>query len=153
MKDKEPTDWSGTLTPSSGKVESIRGWRWAGNDGAEGNAFAVATRRPQAHNAAERTRVQAGQPLPLSDIGIVAILSGTTSETTVTFDAAPGKVEFKLAEVPYGQPMVALDGNLQVERVPATSTLAESNADEDYPAVATGKDGALVVDYVSVTHG
>ena len=24
MKDKQPTDWSGTLTPSAGKVESIR---------------------------------------------------------------------------------------------------------------------------------
>jgi hypothetical protein len=38
MKDKQGTDWSGTITPSAGKVESIRGWRWSGDDAAEGNA-------------------------------------------------------------------------------------------------------------------
>ena len=28
MKDQDPTDWSGKLVVGSGKVESIRGWRW-----------------------------------------------------------------------------------------------------------------------------
>src|SRR5688572_4761815 len=153
MKDKQGTDWSGTLTPSAGKVESIRGWRWSGDDSGEGNAFTVATRRAQPQSAAERKRVQAGQQLPISDNGIIATLSGTAADTTMKFESAAGKVEFKLADVPYGQPLLALEGNMQVERVPASSTLAETNTDEDYPAVATGKDGTLVVAYLAFTHG
>lgn len=32
MKDQQPTDWSGKLSVGTGKVESIRGWRWVQND-------------------------------------------------------------------------------------------------------------------------
>jgi hypothetical protein len=61
MKDKEGTDWSGKLTTSgSGKVESIRGWRWMPGDHAEGDSWTVATRRGQAQSRAERQRVAAG---------------------------------------------------------------------------------------------
>src|SRR4051812_28705806 len=59
MKDQENTDWSGTLGLSSGKIESIRGWRWMPGDKAEGNAFTVMTRRQVAQSEAERKRVQA----------------------------------------------------------------------------------------------
>ncbi|HVJ66912.1 MAG TPA: hypothetical protein VM510_02950, partial [Caulifigura sp.] len=36
MKDQKPSDWSGSLTPSVGKVESIHGWRWGDGDSADG---------------------------------------------------------------------------------------------------------------------
>ncbi len=41
MKDQDPTDWSGKLVVGSGKVETIRGWRWMQNDSAEGNTWSV----------------------------------------------------------------------------------------------------------------
>ena len=50
MTDKQPTDWSGNLVLNEGKVESIRGWRWAAGDSADGDTFTVATRRPQAQS-------------------------------------------------------------------------------------------------------
>src|SRR5687768_200878 len=153
MKDKQGTDWGGTITPSQGKVETIHGWRWTAGDGAEGNSFKVSTRRAQPQSAAERKRVQAGGQLPLSDNGIIVTLSGAAADTLVTFDTKPGKAEFKLADVPYGKPLVALDGNVQVERVPAAAEWATTNADEDYPAIAAGKDGTLAVAYLAFTHG
>ena len=153
LKDKEATDWSGKLALSEGNVEAIRGWRWMAGDGAEGNEFTLSTRRKQAQNAAERKRVQGGERMPMSDNGVIVTLAGATESATVTFDAKPGKAEFKLADVPYGKPLDALDGNVQVERVPAAQAWTETNADEDYPSVAAGKDGIVAVAYLAFTHG
>src|SRR3954468_24108112 len=140
MKDQENVDWSGTLSLSAGKVESIRGWRWMPGDKAEGNAFTVMTRRQAAQSEAERKRVQAGNKLPIKENGIIVTLSGVTLDTQITLDIKPGKANFKIAELPVGARLSKLDDNLQVERVPVVSTLAESAADEDYPAVATARD-------------
>ena len=153
LKDKEATDWSGKIALSEGKVETIRGWRWMAGDGAEGNEFTISTRRRQAQNSGERKRVQAGERLPMSDNGIIATLAGAMENATVTFETKPGKAEFKLADVPYGKPMDALDGAVEIERVPAAQAWVETNADEDYPAVAVGKDGTMVVAYLAFTHG
>src|SRR4051794_7671269 len=143
MKDQENVDWSGTVALSAGKIESIRGWRWMPGDKAEGNAFTVMTRRQAAQSEAERKRVQAGGKLPIKENGIIVTLSGATLETQVTLDTKPGKASFKIAELPVGARLSKLDDNLQVERVPVVTPLAESAADEDYPAVATARDGTV----------
>jgi hypothetical protein len=153
MKDQDNTDWSGTLALSSGKVESIRGWRWMPGDKAEGNAFTVMTRRQQAQSEAERKRVAAGNKLPIKENGIIITLSGVKPDTQVTIDAKPGKASFKIADAPVGLRVSKLDDNLQVERVPTVTPLAESAADEDYPAVATAKDGTVYLVYLAFTRG
>ncbi|HEV2295518.1 MAG TPA: hypothetical protein VGR35_16835, partial [Tepidisphaeraceae bacterium] len=153
MKDKEGTDWSGKLTTSAGTVQSFRGWRWMPGDNAEGDSWTIATRRLPAQSAADRQRVARGGQMPIGDNGFIVTLNGTKPQSEITFDAKPGTTRFKLSDVPYGQPLVALDGNLQIERVPAAAELADTHADEDYPAVARGKDGTLYVAYVAFTHG
>ena len=42
---------------------------------------------------------------------------------------------------------------MEVERVPAATSLAETMADEDYPAAAVGKDGTVYVAYLAFTRG
>src|SRR5439155_950561 len=153
MKDTDGTDWSGKITPAGGKVLSIRGWRWMPGDHAEGNAWTVNTRRPAAQSREERARVQAGQKLPVADNGIIVTLSGVTAESEIAFEAGPGKHTFKLADVPYDKRMNALDGNLQIERVPAASEVAQTMDDEDYPAAARGKDGTIYLAYLAFTRG
>src|SRR5262245_52445193 len=98
MKDADGTDWSGKITPSTGKVETIRGWRWMPGDHADGNSFTVATRRAPAQSRAERQQQRNGGKLPVSDNGIIVSLSGVTPDSEITFDAAPGKHSFKLSE-------------------------------------------------------
>ena len=154
MKDKEPTDWSGKVEVSGGgKVESIRGVRWMPGDHAEGNSFVVNTRRQQAQGRAERQRVAAGGVMPMTDNGIVLTLSGAAPDATVTIDAKPGKATVKLADLRLGQRVPHMDGQVEVERVPAASVLADTMADEDYPAAAVGKDGTVYVAYLSFTRG
>jgi hypothetical protein len=153
MKDKEGVDWSGKLELSSGKVTSIRGWRWAAGDSAEGDSWTVATRRAPVQSAADKARVQATGKMPVTDNGIIVTLSDAAPDADVTFDAKTGKVNFKLSDLPYGKPLLAMEGNVQVERVPAVSELASTVEDEDYPAAVMAKDGTLYVAYLSFAHG
>jgi hypothetical protein len=153
LKDKQPTDWSGSITPVSGKVESIRGWRWVQGDVAEGNNFTVGTRRGQAQGAAQRRRAQQGQQQPMQDNGIIVTLSGVKPNDVITFDAKPGKFAFKLSDLPLGQKKLELDGSLALERVPAAEEVVKSPEEDDYPAAANAKDGTLYVAYLSFKHG
>src|SRR5687768_15168779 len=112
MKDKEGSDWSGQIaTSGSGKVESIRGWRWMPGDHADGANFTVATRRQQAQSRGDRQRVAAGKPMPMTDNGIVVTLSGVKEDDQITFDSKVGKVSFKLADLPFGKRQIELDEN------------------------------------------
>jgi hypothetical protein len=153
MKDKEPTDWSGKIGVSEGKVASIRGWRWNVGDSVEGDSFTVATRRPAAQSGAERAQVAAGNKLPIQDNGIIVALSDVTDNAEVTLETKPQKETVKLSELRYGQPVLRMEGNIQIERVPVATEFAGTMEDEDYPAAARAKDGTLYVAYVSFKHG
>ncbi len=153
MKDKEGTDWSGKLSLSEGKVASIRGWRWAAGDSAEGDSWTVATRRAPVQSGADRARVQGGGKMPISDNGILVTVADVNPKSEVTFDAKAGKANFKLSDLPYGKPLLAMEGNVQIERVPVVTEFAGSIEDEDYPAAVMAKDGTLYVAYLSFAHG
>lgn len=153
MRDQQPTDWSGTLVCPSGEVASIRGWRWMQNDSADGNSWSVRTRRRPAQGAVERARVAAGQKLPVTDNGLVVTLRGCAADEPVRFETKPASVSFRLNQLPYGEPLVRAEGNLQIERVPNVETLAATHADEDYPAAVTAEDGTIYAVYLAFTRG
>jgi hypothetical protein len=153
MKDQKPTDWSGSLTPSAGKVEDIRGWRWGAGDSADGNRWTAKTRRQQPQNAAQRARISAGQQLPMNDNGVLVTVSGTSPDSELSFDTEPARFKFTLNKLKYGDKLVEADGNVVVELVPHVQALATTHADEDYPAVARAKDGTVYVVYLAFTRG
>lgn len=153
MKDTDNGDWTGKLSLSEGKVESIRGWRWMPGDHVDGNEFAIHTRRQQPQTDADRARMQGGGKMPVQDNGMIATLGGVKADTEVTFEAGPGNVKLKLSDLPYGARLIKLNGNLIIERVPTSVPLAETMADEDYPAVATAKDGTIYLAYLAFTRG
>jgi hypothetical protein len=153
MKDKVGTAWNGKLTLSEGKVTEMHGWRFQPGDSAEDGEWTISTRRLPAQGSGDKARLAAGGKMPMGDNGFTAVMTGVKPDTSITFDTQPGKYEFKLSDVPYGKTLSALDGNLQIERVPAAHELATTTDDEDYPAIATAKDGTTYVAYVSFKHG
>ncbi|MDZ4850470.1 MAG: hypothetical protein SGI77_14390 [Pirellulaceae bacterium] len=153
MRDQEPTDWSGSLTASSGKVETIRGWRWQQEDSASGNKWSVRTRRGVPQSSAERARIAAGLQLPMSDNGILVTLSGCDSNAEITIDTKPAQATIRLNELLFGKSLTFSQNNLLVERVPTVQGLATTMDDEDYPSVATSRDGTVYAVYLSFTRG
>ncbi len=153
MKDAEGQDWSGRVTATPGKVAAIRGWRWTPMDKAEGNSWTVRTRQIPAQSSAQRERVKAGKPMPIGDNGVVVTLNDVLPSSEIVITTKPGEVKFKLNDLPYGKRLLQLGGNLEVERAPVSVVIADTPADEDYPAAVAGKDGTVYVAYVAFTHG
>ena len=153
MKDQQPTDWSGELTPGSGRVESIRGWRWAQGDSSDGNTWSVKTRRRHPQGAADRRRIAAGLKMPMTDNGLLVTLTGCNETDELRFDSQPTQASFRLNQLSFGKKLTRAEGNLVIERVPTIQRLAATHADEDYPASATGSDGTVYVVYLAFTRG
>ena len=154
QKDEEPTNWSGSIDVSAGVVGEIRGWRWQPGDFAKGSAWTVETRRQRPQDAPKRQQQkQEGKQWPVQENGVIINLTNTKPDAAVTIKTEPGNVSFKLSDLADGKKIASLNGNLQIERVPLVQGLAESQADEDYPVVATAKDGTIWVAYLAFTRG
>ena len=146
MKETDPTDWSGEINVTPGKVDTIRGWRWAQGDSATGNTWKVRTRHAAAQGAAKKQG-------PVLDSGIVVTLSDLSPDSKVDVKTPAGDFSFNIADVPYGTRVNKLKGHVEIERVPAVVAAAQTASDEDYPAAAMAKDGTAYVAYLSFTRG
>lgn len=155
MRDTEGTDWSGSVKVTPGRVESIRGWRWTPADSAEGASWTVATRRLLAMDSVQKRKVAEGAlTMPVGDNGVILALADTqpASEVEIAFTGRE-PIRLKLSSLPYGQRFQRWQNNIEIERCPSAEPVAETEADEDYPAAAAGKDGTVYVAYVAFTRG
>ena len=153
MKDQEPTDWSGKIVTTTGTVESIRGWRWAAADAANGNGWKVRTRRKPIQGSADRKRVEAGIKLPMMDNGVIVTLRGVDESESLKLQTEAGEFSFRLDQVPFGKTQWRENGKLQIQRVPTIDAIATTKADEDYPAATTAEDGTVYVVYLAFSRG
>lgn len=151
LTDTEPTDWSGAATLSAGKVAAIRGWRWTAGDGARDNSWTLHTKRQPLQNP--NSKVNKGKRGPISDAGIVLMLSEVADDTKIEIKTAAGPISFSLSDVPYGKRLTELKGAVEIERVPGIAAVARTNADEDYPAAVAAPDGTIYLTYLSFTRG
>ncbi|MBI5684083.1 MAG: hypothetical protein HZC54_03290 [Verrucomicrobia bacterium] len=153
MKDAEGTDWSGSVTATPGKVVEIHGWRWTPMDKAEGNEWTVKTRSIPVQSSAQREKVRAGKPMPIGDNGVIITLVDVMPSSEIVITTKPGEAKFKLSDLPFGKRLLRLEGNLEIERAPVAAAVAETPADEDYPAAVADRDGNVYVAYVAFTRG
>lgn len=153
LKDTEPTDWSGKISVSEGKVAEVRGWRWTPTDAVIGNAAWKVSSVRQSPADAPAAPNNPNRKLPINDSGIVVCLEGAGPEALVQVDTAPGKAEFKLGDLPYGKRLMELTGGMEIERVPAVTEAAATSAEEDYPAAVLAKDGTTYLAYLTFVHG
>ena len=93
--------------------------------------------------------------MPIGDNGVIITLADTepSSEIEITFAGKTDPAKFKLSAIPYGQRFQRWQNAIEIERCPTVAPLAETEADEDYPAAAVAKDGAIYVAYVAFTRG
>jgi hypothetical protein len=144
LKDKEPTDWSGQGAVADGEAVELKGWRFEEMDAVEGTAkWKCKTREYIAPGERFPLDPASGKPPPPQQEpwpnGVVLTVRG--ADPTVTLTLPAGEVKFKASDVPLGQPKTFLDGQVRVERLPATSVLrppAEAKdpapVQDDYPA-------------------
>jgi hypothetical protein len=144
LKDRVPTRWDGEVAVADGEVVSLRGWRFEAKDTVEGaTGWKCQTRdyiAPGAQYAMPpangKQAPPAQQPWPN---GITITVKGEAP--TLAVKLPTGTLKFAAAEVPLGEPKLFLDGQVRVERVPASTLLrdpappqAPDPVQDDHPA-------------------
>jgi hypothetical protein len=144
LKDKNPADWSGQVAVAGGEVASITGWRFEEMDAVDGvsgwkcrthNLIAPGERFPLA-SASGKVAPAPQQPWPN---GVTLTVRGEAP--TVTLSLKAGEIKFQAGDVLLGEAKTYLDGQVRVERMPATSLVrpaakpkAEDPVQDDFPA-------------------
>jgi hypothetical protein len=147
LKDKEATEYNGTITAAGAKIVRREGYRFHKQDKLlEGDGFKASTRftgnaRPIPPNARYAT---VGVVLHLDDFKDGAKL------TVAAGDDHP-KTEVPLAKVLAGEHASLWDGGAVVRRVSTATRLDTTKTENDFPAAAYGPDGALWLAYISYT--
>lgn len=145
LKDKMPADWGGSVAVTGGEVASLAGWRFEDKDAVDGvsgwkcstrNGIALGERFPTM--SAGQTKEPPGK-MAVWPNGVVLKVRG--DEASVTLKLAAGEVKFKASEIALAEPKTYLNGQVRVERQPATSVLrpptppkADNPVQDDYPA-------------------
>jgi hypothetical protein len=142
LRDREPADWSGQVAVADGAVIDLSGWRFEEEDAVEDlsrwkcstHLYVAPEERYPLTPASGKPREPPQAPWPN---GVTLAVKGAAP--TVTLTLARGEVKFQPAEVPPGEPKTFLDGQVRVERLPATTLLrapdkGSNPVQDDYPA-------------------
>ncbi len=150
--DQEPASWDGSVSLTAGRILSIRGWRFSGEDSTDYRSSWKASTRHGAPRAAGARKKGAAARGPMQDNGVIiaAALRGPGARFDVS--TAQGAFTFTADETPYGEVRPMLDGRVLVERVPTTVQLTTSDEEQDCPAIAAGAD-EIYVAFVDFVHG
>jgi len=158
LTDKDSTVWDGSVAVSSGKVDTVTGWRFQQKDEVNGLTWKASTRpltvrRSNAQKKGAKTGKKKTSGEPIADNGVILRLTGVAQDSVVTLKLPKGEVSFSLSEVSYQKSITRFDGAVEIERVAATARLSETRADDDYPSMAVSADGTVYTAYTSFTPG
>jgi hypothetical protein len=150
LGDTEAAQWDGGVRLNGGKITSIKGWRFSGDDTTDyASTWKLETRLPASSSATAR---KDGRRVPVTDNGV--IVGAQLQSAGARFDVVTrqGKFSFLAQDVPLGEIKSVLGGRASVERVPGTTQLTTSSEDEDFPALAQ-RDDDIWVAFVQFVHG
>ncbi len=140
VTDTQTTRWDGTFKATGVRGAQLDGWRFEGVDRINGGLFHMATHP----NVTGDTTIVAN--------GVVIDADGVTDTSEFTFTTAQGDFQFRTADVPYGAGIYKLGGRVYIDRIPRARRLAETPEEEDYPSIASGKNGEIWLAYMQFHH-
>ncbi|MCX6636129.1 MAG: hypothetical protein NT090_13770, partial [Acidobacteria bacterium] len=147
LTDKAATTWDGSVTVDGGRVGSIEGWRFEGEDAVDGASWRAATRPIRLFGGAA---FQGQRPIVAN--GVIVWLSQAEESTQLRVKTAQGEFSVSLAEIPFGKSVRRLDDRVIVDRVPPAARVTATSEEQDYPAAAAGKSGDLWLAYLEFKH-
>jgi hypothetical protein len=146
VKDEEPTFWEGDIKLSEGRILEFTTVR--ANPAAEvsDNHFKVRTIRPM------QQQMRQNIMRPILRLSVDAPATATVTVTAKHGDSQD-KFTIALGKLVHGTPQRFLDGQALVERQDAGIRLTKGKTENDYPALASGKNGAAWLAYVEYQPG
>ncbi len=158
LGDSEPTIWDGSITVTPGEVQEVSGYRFEQKDEVKGNTWKASTRTPQ---GAVKGRGNNPKKLgmaknvgPIYENGVYLKLKNVKPDSVVELTTAPGKVSFKVGDLKRGGVVSLMEGRVAVQETAFTlRKISPDRADDDFPALTFGADGAGFLVYQSFTPG
>jgi hypothetical protein len=159
MDDQTVTPCSGTVRLDRGEVVALEGWRFRKGDRIGENGSWRATSHTVRKGVGNVPRPgQAGATLPrqtgpstfgppVTPNGVVLALRAPLT-ATLAVETDRGRFSVPLADLASGAPRRYLGGEVEAQRVPASAPLREGPSQDDFPAAAAGRDGAVWVAFV-----
>ncbi len=145
-KDENPSDWSGEIRVSEGRVLGLEVVRAAGKAESRGASYTVKSLRKGAakKKKAQNKKKQQGQ---VQGAILRANLDAPPS-AKVTITTGKGEVSFALEDIKSDSPSLFLDGQIGVVRQTATTRLTGDATEDDFPDALKGPDGSVWMVYV-----
>jgi hypothetical protein len=156
LTDSKSEKWDGSVTATGARVLKLEQWRFDVEAQPGGTWTADQITGPTSWQlATHRVRVfgggRLGQPAFVAN-GIFVWLDGESNNTQLNVKTAQGNFTVRLADIPYGKSQKLLDGRVMADRVPPSSQITNTPEEQDYPAVAAGKNGDIWLAYVEFKH-
>jgi hypothetical protein len=140
LKDREATRWDGEVKVSEGNVALLEVQR-PPNRRVNGAHFRV-------HSVVRGQQQQRNVVHPVLRINLAA-----PPTATVTIDTEQGSFSFTPADLADGQARDFLEGRVSVERQDPATRLTGRATEDDFPALARGRDGRTWLAYVEYVPG
>ncbi len=161
LQDSGPREWSGRVTiAGGGELIGIRGWRFSSEDKvANDGQFRFKTRNGPSENQLQTATPhgqsdwnEAGAPAVSERLipqGLTIRVRGPETARVSLSLGAGAAIEFKVGGPSYRQPLIALEGNASVERLPVESLISANGMQDDQPALAIATDGTAWAAWLS----
>ncbi len=146
LTDRQQVRWDGSVTVDRGRVVSVEGWRFEAGDQISGNSWKMSTHPIRLFGAARK-----GTP-PITANGVIVWVDAPGDSATLDVKTAQGNFRVALSEIPYGKSIRALNGRVMADRIPMAIQVTKNSEEQDYPAAAVDKSGAIWVAYVEFKH-
>jgi hypothetical protein len=141
LKDTKATTWDGTIEVSEGRVVEMEVFSAGSRTTIQGGRFRArsVSRKQQMRDVIVRPRLQVRLDAPES--------------ATVEVATEAGKFAFKVSDIAIGATKRYLEEQVSVEREEGALRLTGPQTEDDYPALAQGKDGAVWLAYIAYQTG
>ena len=143
-------DYSGKASVTPGEVVKVEGWHFnaadsiAGTDSWKCKSILSNPKRLRPDQLARGQKQ--GEPKP-QPIGVLVYVTAP-ADAVATVELPETKLDIKLADLKYGQPVRLLDGAAKAERLPISDRLTQGPMMNDYASVALDKQGNQYLVYL-----
>jgi hypothetical protein len=148
LTDTESTVWNGSLALSAGTLTNVEPWRFDNADKLEALATPATTARWTLSTHQPRVFGANAPRQPIVANGLILTFRDTNSSSTVTVKTAQGEFQFRPHDLAYGKPERFLNERVMVDRVPASTRIARTRDEQDFPAAATDRADHVWVAYL-----
>jgi len=147
LGDVQTARWDGSAAARRAQIKLVEPWRFEDGDAVTGQSWRAATHPIRLFGGGNANQPNA----PIVANGVILTLTDAAgAEVDVT--TTQGNFTVALRDIPYGKSILALNGRVMVDRIPAARQLTNSPEEQDYPAACADKSGDIWIAYVEFKH-